>query len=104
MLAEVISFGGYVKDVKSIIRGRRKPVRLATEQQSVLVQIKTKQRDNAETITNDNPGQQNHGKVVKNKRFGKMYYETAESLELFDTNVKEVKEAVLRGVMAAVKK
>lgn len=79
-------------------------MRLAIEQQSVLVQIKTKQRDNAETVKIDNPGQPNHGKEVKNKRFGKMYYETAETIELFDTTPKEVKEIVMRGISAAVKK
>lgn len=81
-----------------------KQVKLAEERSSVLVQIKTKQRDTRETVKVDNPGKPDHGKEIKNKRFDKMYYETVETIELFETNPKEVKEAVMRGVLGAIKK
>jgi hypothetical protein len=58
--------------------------------------LKTKQRDTKEKISEN-------GKQVDNPRYGKFFYETAESIELFDTTPAEVKEAVMRGIKSAIK-
>lgn len=111
MIAEVISFGGCWKDVRAIVRSRHRfqkeeNVRLKQEsdEKTILVQIKIKQRDNRKTVKIDNPGQANHGKEVENKRYGMFYYETVDTLELEQATPQEVKEAVLRGLTAASKK
>lgn len=77
----------------------------ASDEKTVLVQIKTKQRDTAEKIDelNEATGKPT-GKKIDNPRYGKFYYESVESFELEQTTVAEVKEAVLRGITAATKK
>jgi hypothetical protein len=77
--------------------GRKKPVRLAQESKSVQLTIKTKQRDTREKVTEN-------GKTTDNPRYNKFYYETFETVEIFDATPAEVKEAVIRGISAAAKK
>jgi len=76
-----------------------------SSEESVLVQIKTKQRDTRETVKIDNPGKPDHGKEVKNKRYGMFYYETVENgtFELLDTKPSEVREVIMRALAAASK-
>lgn len=69
-----------------------------SDEKTVLVQIKTKQRDGIKTVKDT------AGKIVDNPRYGKFYYESVESFELEQTTPQEVKEAVLRGITAATKK
>lgn len=44
------------------------------------------------------------GKKVKNENFGGRRYETVETIDVLETTDAELKEAVLRGLMAASKK
>jgi hypothetical protein len=101
MLAEIISFGGRWKDVTTIIRERRKnTVRLKAEsdEKSVLVQIKVKQRDTAEKIKDES------GKIVENPRYGKFYYASFDSLELEQATPEEVRSVVKEAILRASKK
>jgi hypothetical protein len=95
MLANVKSIwlGGYGTGPR-----KAKYMRLATEQKSVIVTIASKERDTRETVKDEKTG-----KMVENENFGKFIRKTEHSIELFDTDEKEVKEAVMRGINGAVK-
>jgi len=95
MLAEIISIGGFAKP-----RREYKAVRLKKESNSVtmLVRIITKSRDTREKVKNET------GKEVDNPMYGKFVYVNNHTIELEETTPAEVKEAVLRGIAAAVKK
>lgn len=73
-----------------------------SDEKTVLVQIKTKQRDGKQTIPelNEATGKPT-GKQVANPRYGKFYYESVDSFELEQATPAEVKEAVLRGINGA---
>lgn len=73
-------------------------MRLAQESKSVVINLKVKQRDTREKVNDKN------GKPVENPRYNKFYYETAETIEVFDTTPTEVKEVVLRGLLEASKR
>jgi hypothetical protein len=78
MLAEIISFGGYVKE------RRKHTVRLGKpDAKKHIVIIKTAERD---------------------PKTGKIVYGTVESIDVYESNDAEVKEAVVRGLNSAVKK
>lgn len=63
----------------------------------IVVIIKTAARDMREKVEKD-------GKLVTNKQFEKIVYETVESIDVYDAKPAEVKEAVLRGLSAAAGK
>jgi hypothetical protein len=78
------------------VRERRKiKVRLAKpDDKKHIVIIKQAYRDSKEKDKDGKP----------NPSFGKMVYETVDSIDVFESNDAEVKEAVLRGLAAAAKK
>jgi Cu/Ag efflux pump CusA len=115
MLAEVISFGGRCKDVKAIVRSKirqsntkgEKPVRIKqeSEEKTIVVQIKVKQRDTAETVDEiDEATGKKTGKKVKNDRYGKFYYESFDSFELEQATADEVRATVKEALLRASKK
>jgi hypothetical protein len=67
----------------------------AQSDEKIVVVIKTAARDLREKVEDKN------GKLVTNKRFDKIAYETVESIDVFDAKPAEVKEAVIRGLSAA---
>jgi hypothetical protein len=116
MLPEIISFGGRWKDVRAIVRERisrerfrkgENAVRLKAEsdEKSVLVQIKVKQRDTAEKIDemNEVTGKPT-GKKVDNPRYGKFYYASFDSLELEQATPEEVRSVVKEAIIRASNK
>lgn len=103
MLHEIISFGGYWKNFSAIVRQKRKEVKQVrlkaeSEARTVLVQIKVKMRDTNETVKDES------GKVVKNERYGKFYYQSFDSLELEQTTPEEVRGVVKEAILRASKK
>lgn len=118
MLAEVISFGGRWKDIRAIVRMRQRlissekreaNVRLKVESdvKTVLVQIKTKQRDTDETVDEvDAVTGKKTGKRIKNDRYGKFYYQSVDggSFELEQTTAEEVRAVVKEAILRASKK
>jgi hypothetical protein len=80
-------------------------LRAESDEKTVLVQIKIKQRDSREKVDelNEATGKPT-GRKVDNPRYGKFYYESFDTIEVEQATGTEVKEAVLRGIAAAAKK
>lgn len=104
MLASVESFGGFVGPWGQKRRMKEMRLKQESDEKTVLVQIKTKQRDgNSKVAEIDEKTGKPTGKQVNNPRYGKFYYESVPggSLELEQTTPAEVIEAVKRGIQAA---
>lgn len=76
-------------------------LRIESDEKTVLVQFKVKQRDSQEKVDEvDEATGKKTGKKVDNPRYGKFFYESFDSLELEQTTPEEVrtvvKEAILR--------
>lgn len=80
-------------------------MRLATLDESKLqVIIKTAERDNREIVDVDDP--KNPGKKVKTKNngYGKIRYETVETIDVYDAKPEELKAIVMNALKAAANK
>jgi hypothetical protein len=69
----------------------------SAEEAKTIVTIKQAKRDNRQHLDKD-------GKKVANKMFGKIIYETVESIDVYDAKPEEVLNAVNNGLRAAAKK
>lgn len=117
MLAEVISFGGRCKDVRSIVAerirrqvnsDRRKEnvrLKLESDEKTVVVQVKVKQRDGDEKVDelNEVTGKPT-GRKIDNPRYGKFYYTSHDAFEVEQADPKEVFAVVKEAVIKASKK
>lgn len=115
-LSEIISFGGYWKNFREIATGkirRENPKRkehkvrlkIESDERSVLLQIKVKQRDTQEKMDEvDEATGKKTGKKVDNPRYGKFFYESFDSLELEQTTPEEVRGVVKEAILRAAKK
>jgi hypothetical protein len=63
------------------------------DEQKIVVTIKTAQRDNREKVDGE-----------KNKQFGKIVYETVESIDVYDAKPEDVVTAVNMGLESAAEK
>lgn len=89
-----MQYGNYIRiDVRNIKpkEKRRNNVRVGkSEENKIIVQVKTVSRDNREKID---------GKP--NKMYNKFVYKTEETLDVFDAQPSEVVAAVTKGLQAA---
>lgn len=75
----------------------------ALDESKLQIIIKTAERDNREIVDIDDP--KNPGKKIKTKNagFGKIRYETFETIDVFDAKPEQVKTIVMNALNAAAK-
>lgn len=71
----------------------------SADDNKVIVSIKRATRDNREEVKDEKTN-----KMVKNKMFGKIVYESHESIDVYDATPEEVTTAVTNGLKAATGK
>ena len=70
----------------------------SADENKVIVTVKRAFRDNDEYVEGKD------GKKVKNKQYGKIVYESHESIDVYDATPEEVTAAVTKGLNAATTK
>lgn len=70
----------------------------SAEESRVIVTVKQAKRDDRKQVKDE------HGKLIENKMYGKIIYETVESIDVYEATGEQVFQAVEAGLKAATAK